>query len=305
MTPVLTTTRPRRKRRLGSRPVPWMFAVPACVVCFGLLLVPSLFGAGYAVTDWDGVTSPHWVGLGNFRELMGQSDGVDVLLHSAILTVAYVVGVNVVGLGLALALQTSLRTRGVLRAVFFVPAVISPLVVSYIWKFMLDAQGSVNALLDEVGLASLRQPWLGQPNTALAAVVVVMIWQFAGHHMLIYTAGLQGVRRELHEAAAVDGARSWRRLRDITLPLLKPTVAISLALSTITALTVFDQVIALTGGGPAGATETLGTYVYKQAFVNGRYGYSAAVAVVLVAAVSVAAFLQMRVSRTRRGERAV
>jgi len=282
-----------------TRRAPWLLALPACVLCFGLLLVPSLFGAGYAFTDWDGITSAHWVGLANFHELVGQRDGVAVLTHTVVLALAYVLGVNVAGLGLALALQNTLKTRAFLRGLFFVPVVVSPLVVSYIWKFMLDAQGSINDLLSDVGLAGLRQPWLGKPQTALACIVVVMIWQYAGYHMLIYTAGLQGVQGELHEAAAVDGARSWRRFRDITLPLLRPTITISLTLSTITALTVFDQVMALTAGGPAGSTDTLGTYVYEQAFVNGRYGYSAAVAVVLVVFVALVAVVQVRALRSR------
>jgi len=200
-----------------------------------------------------------------------------------------------------LALQNTLKTRAFLRGLFFVPAVISPLVVAYVWKFMLDAQGSVNDLLGDVGLGSLQRPWLGQPHTALACIVVVMIWQYSGYHLLIYSAGLQGIQGELQEAAAVDGAHTWRRFRDITLPLLRPTITISLALSTITALTVFDQVIALTAGGPAGSTDTLGTYIYEQAFVNGRYGYSAAAAVVLVLFVSLVAAVQIRVLRSRKG----
>ena len=128
-----------------------------------------------------------------------------------------------------------------------------------------------------------------------------MVWQFAGYHMLIYLAGLAGVDRTLTEAAAVDGAGPWRRFRDITLAQLRPAVTIGVALSTISALTVFDQVMALTGGGPAGGTETLGSYIYKQAFGNGRYGFSAAVALVMVVFVAAVSLLQLRV--LRRGGR--
>jgi raffinose/stachyose/melibiose transport system permease protein len=289
-----------RHRIHPSRRVPWLFAVPAVAVCFGLFILPALLGAGYAFTSWDGLTSPRWLGLGNFTEFFGDSKSVEVLLHTLTISVAYVVGVNLVGLGLAVALESTLKTRGVLRALFFLPAVVSPLVVAFIWKFMLDANGAINEALGAVGLGSLEKPWLGEPTLALISIVVVMIWQFAGYHMLIYSAGLQSVETELREAAAVDGAGPWRRFRDITLPLLKPAITISVALSTITSLMVFDQVIALTGGGPAGSTETLGTYVYKQAFVNGRYGYSAAVALLLVIGVCIVAFTQFRVI-SRRG----
>ncbi|MFC5745777.1 carbohydrate ABC transporter permease [Actinomadura rugatobispora] len=282
----------------SPRTVPWAFVAPAAVLTLLLLLGPSLLGGLSAFTDWDGLTAPSWVGLANFGEFFGE--GSHVVAQTLVLAALYVVGVNAVGLGLALGLARTLRTRHVLRALFLVPAVVSPLVVAYIWKFILDVDGPLNELLEGTGLASFAQPWLGQRNTALVAVVIVMIWQFSGYHMLIYLAGVQSVQDELLEAAHVDGAGPWRRFRDITLPLLRPAVAIGTALSTISAFMLFDQVMALTGGGPAGGTDTLGTYVYKQAFVNGRYGYSAAVALLLVAGVCLAALVQVRGLRGRR-----
>ncbi|WP_181788657.1 carbohydrate ABC transporter permease [Streptomyces phytophilus] len=278
--------------------VPWLFVVPAAALTLLILLVPSLVGAAYAFTDWDGLTSPSWVGLANFTEFF--DDGSHVVGQTLILAGLYVVGVNAAGLGLALGLAHTLRTRHVLRALFLVPAVVSPLVVAYIWTFILDVDGPLNEILEAVGLGSSAQPWLGQRNTALAAVAIVMVWQFAGYHMLIYLAGLQGVQRELLEAAEVDGAGPWRRFADITLPLLRPALVIGTVLSTISAFLLFDQVMALTGGGPSGGTDTLGTYVYEQTFVNGRYGYGSAVALLLVGGVCLAALVQMRLLRGRR-----
>ncbi|AZM49262.1 sugar ABC transporter permease [Streptomyces sp. WAC 06738] len=278
--------------------VPWLFVVPAAAVTLLILLVPSLVGAAYAFTDWDGLTSPSWVGLGNFTEFFG--DGSHVVAQTLILAALYVVGVNAAGLGLALGLAHTLRTRHVLRALFLVPAVVSPLVVAYVWTFILDVDGPLNELLEAVGLGSSAQPWLGQRTTALLAVAVVMVWQFAGYHMLIYLAGLQGVQRELLEAAEVDGAGPWRRFADITLPLLRPALVIGTVLATISAFLLFDQVMALTGGGPSGGTDTLGTYVYEQTFVNGRFGYGSAVALLLVAGVSLVALVQTRLLRGRR-----
>jgi raffinose/stachyose/melibiose transport system permease protein len=278
--------------------VPWLFLVPSTLLCFGLLLGPSLLGAGYAFTDWDGLTSPRWVGLGNFREFLAEPEGRAVLFHTVALALFYVVGVNAVGLGLALGLARSLRTRSVLLTVFFLPAVVSPLVVAYVWKYILDAGGPLNQALEAGGLGAAARPWLGSPSTALAMVAVVMLWQFSGLHMLIYLAGLRGVQAEVLEAASVDGAGAWQRFRHITLPMLRAPIMVGTVLSTILAFMAFDQVMALTGGGPSGASETLGTYVYNQAFVTGRYGYSAAVALVLVLLVFTACFVQVRLMRS-------
>ena len=282
-----------------ARLAPWLFVLPAVSWCAAVLLLPSLVGAGYAATEWDGLTAPEFVGAANVAEFAGSPQGRDVLVHTVVLAAGYVVAVNVVGLVLALGVNGP--GRRALRAIFFLPAVLSPLVVGYIWKFVLDATGPLNSALRAVGLDGLAQPWLGRPGTALAAIGLVMVWQFAGYHMLIYLAGLAGVDRTLTEAAAVDGAGRWRRFRDITLPQLRPAVTIGVALSTISALTVFDQVMALTGGGPAGGTETLGSYIYKQAFGNGRYGFSAAVALVMVVFVAAVSLLQLRM--LRRGGR--
>lgn len=291
-----TAERPRRAVR---HQVPLLFLVPSTLLCFGFLLGPSLLGAGYAFTDWDGLTSPGWVGLGNFREFLTEPEGRGVLLNTVTLTVLYVVLVNAVGLGLALGLSRSLKTRNVLRTVFFAPAVVSPLVVAYVWKYILDAGGPLNEALRAAGLGFAAQPWLGSPSTALPTVVLVMVWQFSGLHMLIYLAGLQGVQSEVLEAAAVDGAGSWRCFRHVTLPLLLPSVMVGTVLSTILAFMAFDQVVALTGGGPSGASETVGTHVYEQAFVTGRYGYSAAVALMLVAVVFLVCLVQVRLLRSR------
>ncbi|MFG1851952.1 carbohydrate ABC transporter permease [Actinomadura geliboluensis] len=282
----------------SARRVPWVFVAPAAALCSAIVLGPSLLGAFYAFTEWDGLTAPKWVGLGNFAEFLTRPEGTGVLAHTLVIVICYVAGVNAVGLGLALGLERTLRTRNVLRTLFFLPAVVSPLVVAYVWKFILDTHGPLNAALEAIGLDAAAQPWLAKPETALPAIVGVMVWQFSGYHMLIYMAGLQGIQAQVREAAMVDGAGTWRLFRHIVLPQLRPAIAIGVALSTILSFTLFDQVMALTGGGPSGKTDTLGTYVYKQAFVNGQYGYSAAVALLLVGVVCVAALGQLRALRT-------
>jgi raffinose/stachyose/melibiose transport system permease protein len=184
---------------------------------------------------------------------------------------------------------------------FFAPAVLSPVVIAFLWKYMFnpDPDSGLNALLGFLGLGFLQQNWLGDPGVALWAVGLTVVWQFAGYSMVIFLAALQGIPRELEEAAALDGAGRWQRFRHIVFPLLAPAMTINLTLSTIGGLKLFDQVFAITGGGPGYATETLSTLIYKQAFVFGLYGYSTAVALVLTLLVSALALLQVRYLRSR------
>ena len=151
----------------------------------------------------------------------------------------------------------------------------SPLAVAYIWQYIFAYDGPLNGLLGAVGLGSWRQVWLGSPTWALWAIFLVLVWQFSGLTMIIYLAGLQGIPDEIQEAAqAVDGATTFYRFRRVTLPLLAPALTIALTLTLINGLRVFDQIIALTNGGPYYATETLTTQIYQQTFVDGRFGYA-------------------------------
>jgi len=171
--------------------------------------------------------------------------------------------------------------------------------MALVWRWIFDNDGALNRVLGEVGLASLRRAWLGDPSTALWTILVVLVWQFSGLAMVLYLTGLQQIPRELYEAAAVDGASNWRCVRSVALPLLAPAVTVSATITLIIGLRVFDQVLALTGGGPVSASETLGTQVYKQTFYLGRYGYGAAFAVLLTVMVAVLALTQLVFLRMR------
>jgi raffinose/stachyose/melibiose transport system permease protein len=208
-----------------------------------------------------------------------------------------VVAVNLLGLGFALAINRLLKTRHLVRALIFLPVVLTPLATSYIWGFIFQTDGPLNAVLGSIGLDSLQTTWLGDPTWALWSIAVVLIWQNTGIAVIIYLAGLQGIPEELDEAAAVDGASTWYRVRKVTLPLLAPAMTINITLALIQGLRAFDQILALTNGGPLNATETLATQVWKQSFVNGQYGYGAALAIVLTVLVAVAALIQLALLR--------
>jgi raffinose/stachyose/melibiose transport system permease protein len=277
-------------------------SLPGIVALVAFTLVPVVFGFLYAFTDWRGLGDAHWIGLDNFREIFDDPTTRGALWHTLIFGFALVVLTNLFGLALALGLNRTLKSRHFLRAIFFLPVILSPLAVSFIWQYILDPSGPVNTVLGTVGLSGWQRAWLGDPSWALLAVLLVMVWQQSGLAMVIYLAGLQSIPDDLVEASAVDGASSWMRLRRITLPLLRPAFIIASTLTLIFGLRVFDQILGLTGGGPVGATETLATQVWKQSFADGRFGYGAALSVVLTVIIGTLALAQLVVLRRQERE---
>jgi raffinose/stachyose/melibiose transport system permease protein len=287
------------RRRGGPRRAPWLLALPAIAVVLAFHFVAQGEGAWYAFTDWQGVGPAHWTGLDNFRHIWRSDVQRGALWNSLELAGAFVVLVNAIGLALALGLNRTVKSRHVLRSLFFLPVVLSALASSYIWQYVFDYRGALNQLLGAIGLDAWQRPWLGDPSWAFWAILVAMVWQFAGLAMVIYLAGLQGISQEIDEAASVDGASTWFRFRRITLPLLAPAITTAATLTLIFGLKVFDQILALTGGGPDYATETLATQVYSQTFGNGLFGYGSALALVLTAIVVALAGAQLLLLRLR------
>ncbi|MEV3921628.1 carbohydrate ABC transporter permease [Actinomadura coerulea] len=292
---------PPRRRRGGFLTPPWWFAAPALLVYALIVLYPSASGIVYAFTDWNGIGDRSFVGVDNFDRLLRDDAARGSLVNTLLLTVAIVVVQNGIGLLLALGVHTRIRSRAALRVVFFAPAVVSPVMVAFLWKYVYNPapDAGLNGILGAVGLGSLRQDWLGDPSLALWSVAGMVIWQFSGYSMVIFLAGLEGVPVELHEAAMIDGAGRFQRFRSVTWPLLAPAVTINVMLSTIGGLKLFDQVYAATSGGPGHASETLSTVLYKQAFVFGNYGYSTAIALVLALFVAAVSLIQIRYLRGR------
>ncbi|MEV7629510.1 sugar ABC transporter permease [Actinoplanes sp. NPDC089786] len=277
--------------------------MPALLLFTFVVLVPSGRGIYYAFTDWDGLDPDlAVVGLRNFTDLAGDADARQTIWHTLLIAVAITVIQNGIGLLLALGVNSLIKTRNFLRVLLFAPAVVTPIVTAYLWRNLLSPDGAVNSLLGAVGLGSWRQDWLGDPDLALWMVVLVVVWQFAGYSMVIFLAGLQSIPKEIYEAAAIDGTGAVRRFWSIVRPLLAPAITINLMLSIIGGIKLFDQVYALTGGGPGHATDTISTLIYKDAFTLGEFGYSVALAVVLTIIVAVVSAGQYTV--LNRNERA-
>ncbi|WP_433185993.1 carbohydrate ABC transporter permease [Actinoallomurus sp. CA-150999] len=296
-----TALPPVRGRRRGFLTPPWWFVAPALLVYALVVLYPSISGVLYAFTNWSGIGDKSFNGLDNFSTLFHDERAVGALKNTLLLTVAIVVVQNGIGLLLALGVHARIKSRTALRVIFFAPAVVSPVMIAFLWKYVYnpDPHAGLNGLLGAFGLGGLRQDWLGNPSLALWSVAGMVVWQYAGYSMVIFLAGLEGVPADLHEAAMIDGAGRFQRFRYVTWPLLAPALTINVMLSTIGGLKLFDQVYAATGGGPGYSSETLSTVLYKQAFVYGKFGYSTAIALVLALFVAAVSMIQIAYLRGR------
>lgn len=290
-------------RSLGAGPIRskqvWWFVIPATVFYLFVTIVPSARGVIAAFTDWDGFSSEQtWVGWANFAAILDDQVAKDAIVHTVLIALCVTVVQNVIGLLLALGVSSRIKSGRALRVVFFAPAVVTPLITAYVWKFMYAPNGAIAAALQAVG-ADVTVSWLGDYRLALWSVMIVIVWQFAGYSMVIFLAGLESIPNEVVEAAAVDGAGALRTFWSVKLPLLGPALAVNLLLSLIAGLKQFDVVWVMTGGGPGTATHTLSTLIFQNAFTFGQYGYSIALAVLLTVIALPVSALQVRMNRAR------
>lgn len=288
------------RRRSSTRRVPFWFVLPAGLFFGVAFLYPLASGALLAFSNWNGL-SAEWemTGLENLRRFFADGVARTALYNQLILAVVFPLLQNAAGLLLALALNTKIKSRFILRTVFFTPAVLTPVILAFLWQYMYSNNGAINRLLDSFGLGDLTRSWLGDPDIALWAIILVIAWQYTGYSMVIYLAGLQAVPAELHEAAEMDGANKRQVFLRITLPMLAPSVTINVILSTVIGLKVFDQVYAMTGGGPGDATQILTVYQYLRAFNYGEFGYGTMIALVLAVIVSLITGIQYKYLRKK------
>lgn len=262
---------------------PWAFILPGLVVYAVFLVYPALRSVWISFTDWDGFSpTQNFIGLDNYADLLRDPVVAQAFRNNIIWTVVIIVVPVVLGLTLAVLLDRSTRAAPVLRTLFYMPAVLPLVSVAAIWTWMYNpTEGSVNAILEAIGLGSLQQGWLGQDSTAFGAILVAGIWVRTGFPMLLYLAALQGIPKELYEAAISDGASPWQQFRHVTLPGLRTTNFVVIALSLIESFKVFDLVFVMTNGGPGNSTQVLGTWMFANVFQYFNAGYGTAIAVVI------------------------
>lgn len=267
---------------------PLYFSFPALAVFLTFFITPTIIGFYYSFTDWNiNADSIKFIGWDNYATLFAEPRLKTALINTMIFAAAVTVLQNVCGLGLALILNEALVLRNVLRMIFFLPYVIAPIVIGYIFRAIYHPEhGIVNVLLNNVGLGFLAQDWLNDPKFALMSIIATDIWRVAGFSMVVYLAGLQFIPKDLTESASIDGAHYWSRFRHIVFPLLAPAFTVNVLLSMIGSMKVFEMVMVLTEGGPGYTTEVFYTYI-RSMFSSGEMGYATAVNMVLFVLVTV------------------
>jgi raffinose/stachyose/melibiose transport system permease protein len=258
------------------------FIAPALVLYVVFVLAPIGQAGFYSLFDWNGLEPlTDFIGFDNYARALGDPVFRNAVLHNGLLVTLSLALQLPFALGMALLLMQPMRGRTIVRLVFFAPYVLAEVVTAVVFLLILRPHALIDQSLEGMGLGFIVQLWLADPDIVLLTVFVVVTWKYFGFHMILYLAGLQGIPRELTEAAAIDGANRFQAFRHVTLPLLGPTIRISVFLSIIGSLQLFDMVWVLTGGGPVNASNTMATYMYEYGFERFQLGYGSAVAVVL------------------------
>jgi raffinose/stachyose/melibiose transport system permease protein len=293
-----------RAERPGTRSGPrlpgrWLtiglFLLPALALYLVFVIVPIIQAAHFSLYKWNGLGPlDDFIGLANYQvaiasDVFWQAVGNNllVIVLSLLLQIPF-------SLGLAVLLNRRFPGRAIFRLLFFVPYVLSEAITGIVFRLLLQPDALVDSTLKNVGLEGFIQEWLGNTDIVMITLFVIISWKYFGFHMILLLAGLQGIPREIEEAALIDGAGRWQAFRYVTLPLLGPTLRVSIFLSFIGALQLFDIVWVMTGGGPLNASTTMAVNMFKTGFVKQQMGYGSALAVLLFLCALVVALLYQR-----------
>jgi raffinose/stachyose/melibiose transport system permease protein len=289
------------------RSKPWIsllaFTAPALLFYSIFLLIPTFGGIFYSFTDWNGLYRHyHFVGFSNYIEAFTADSR---FIYSLFYTLKYVIAIvilqNVIGLSLAVLVESRMRTKSLFRTLFFLPNMFSVYISTLMWTFIFSTV--LPQVAEKTMLHFLDQPWLGSSSMAFVSILVVSVWQGAGYLMVIYIAALQGVPRDLQEAATIDGATTIRKFIHIVLPMIMPAITVCVFLTLNGSFKIFEVVYALTKGGPGYSTEVIAFNIYQEGFARDmRYGYATAKAMILFLIILVITVTQVFVLKKREVE---
>lgn len=274
-------------------------AIPAFTLFFVFFIYPLIKGIGMSFTDWDGIGKASFIGFQNFIDFFKDKRALSDIRTTVLFALGSAPLLNIIGLLYALLLNSSFKGKSAARMCIYMPAIISPLIMGYIWYLLLQpGRGFLFHLADNAGHPEWFGNWMGGYGTTLLVLILVNVWQYAGMTMVIYLAGLQGIPKELYEAAEIDGAGKIKCFRYVTLPLLGPSVRINVITNIIGSLSVFDIVMSLTGGGPGYQTETLSIYIMRMCY-GSKTGYSTAVAMIMFVIVLIPVAVSLRLMKEK------
>ncbi|MBT8227910.1 MAG: sugar ABC transporter permease [Dactylosporangium sp.] len=285
-----------------------IFLLPGVLLSLAVIIVPLAMTVGTSFTRWNGVGVPEWIGLTNYRRLLDDENFWVSFKNIAALIVAMAVVPTMLGLLLAALLFDYIakwfgsRTASAFRSGFYLPQIIPVAITGILWGWILHpSYGALNSILDRIGLGVLTRNWLGDPDYAMASIMVIMVWVQVGYPVVMFMAGLQRIDPELYEAASLDGASWWQRFTRIAVHLIKPELYVVLVTTTIAALKIFGQIFVLTRGGPGNATLVPSYFAYRNFFEKANVGYGSAIATVLMVMIVVLTIGFLRIQQ--RAER--
>ena len=290
----------RPDARSGPRlPGKWLtisiFLLPALALYLVFVITPILQAARFSLYKWNGLGPlEDFIGLKNYQVALASDVFWQAVGNNMLVIVLSLLIQIPFSLGLAILLNRRFPGRAIFRLLFFVPYVLSEAITGIVFSLLLQPDSLVDATLQRVGLGGLVQDWLGNTDIVMITLFVIISWKYFGFHMILLLAGLQGIPREIEEAALIDGAGRWQAFRFVTLPLLGPTLRVSVFLSVIGALQLFDMVWVMTGGGPLNASTTMAVNMFKTGFEKQQMGYGSALAVLLFLCALVVALLYQR-----------
>jgi raffinose/stachyose/melibiose transport system permease protein len=260
-----------------------LFLPPALTVFTLFVVLPIGFSTWFSLFDWNGYGAPsHWVGLRNYLRLLGFAPFQTALLNNLLIIVVSITIQLPIAIGAAALLARTGRLTVLTRLVLFMPYILAEVAAGLIWRFAFD--GNYGLVASAARTLGMDPPFmLADPDLARVALIIVVVWKYFGFHMMLAIAGLQGIDPELFAAARMDGASGWQTFRHVTLPLLAPTIRVSVFFAVIGSLQLFDIVMPLTGGGPLNATQTMATFLYSFGMTRMKIGFGSAVGVVLFA----------------------
>jgi raffinose/stachyose/melibiose transport system permease protein len=260
-----------------------LFVVPTLLVYITIVLVPVVISGYYSTLQWDGIGDSIQIGLKNYKQLFGDERFLNSVKNSTLFAIISIFIQLPISLILALILSSHVKGEKIYRTVYFIPVVISTVVIGQLWTKIYNADyGLLNTFLETIGRTDWTQDWLGQKSTALICAFIPSLWQYTGYHMLLMYAGAQSISKDVYEAAQIDGATKIQVAMRITIPLIKPVLKVCMTFSLIGALKVFDLIYVLTNGGPFFSTEVPSTYMYTTIFDSYQYGYGSAMSVFII-----------------------